>query len=62
MVHNLYKCAVGYARKTGDSKPLRETGSKIDAFAPETMFQHFRNEEAEWCSFNPSYPEDVGLE
>jgi hypothetical protein len=25
------------------------------------MFQHFRNEEAEWCSFNPSYPEDVCL-
>jgi hypothetical protein len=26
------------------------------------MFQHLRNEEAEWCSFDPSYPEDVGLE
>jgi hypothetical protein len=26
------------------------------------MSQHFRNEEAEWFSFDPSYPEDVGLE
>jgi hypothetical protein len=48
--------------KPGDSKPLGEIDSKIDAFAPETMSQHFRNEEAEWCSFDPSYPEDVGLE
>jgi hypothetical protein len=36
--------------KTGDSKPLGEIDSKIDAFLPETMSQHFRN------------PEDVGLE
>jgi hypothetical protein len=92
MVHNLYKCAGGYARKylvedaelsgsdegkwytsyisvpeampekTGDSKPLCEIDLKIDAFAPETMFQHFHNEEAEWCSSDPSYPEDVDLE
>jgi hypothetical protein len=62
MVHNLSKCAGGYARKTGDSKPLGEIDSKIDAFFPETMSQHFWNEGAEWCSFDPSYTEDVGLE
>jgi hypothetical protein len=60
-VHNLSKCAGGYARKTGDSKPLGEIDSKIDAFFPETMSQHLQNEEAEWCSFHPKYPEDVGL-
>jgi hypothetical protein len=35
--------------KTGDSKPLGEKDSKIHAFVPETMSQHFQNEEAEWC-------------
>jgi hypothetical protein len=48
--------------KTGDSKPIGEIDSKIDAFVPETMSQHFWNEEAEWFSFDTSFPEDVGLE
>jgi hypothetical protein len=61
MMLNLSKCAGGYARKTGDSKPLGQIDAKIDAFLPETMSQHFRNEEAKWCSFNPSYPQDVDL-
>jgi hypothetical protein len=91
-VHNLCKCAGGYAQKSliedaelpgsdegklcttylsvpeamppknGDSKPLGEIDSKIDAFLPETMSQHLQNEEAEWCSFDPRYPEDVGIE
>jgi hypothetical protein len=49
-------------KKTGDSKPLGETDLNIDAFPLETMFQHLRKEEAEWCSFDASPPEDVGLE
>jgi hypothetical protein len=61
MVHNLSKCAGGYAKKTGDFKPLGEIDLKIDAFLPETMSQHFQNEEAEWCSSDPSYPEDAVL-
>jgi hypothetical protein len=49
-------------KKNGDSKPIGEIDSKIDEFVPETMSQHFRNEEAEWCSLDPSYSEDFGLE
>jgi hypothetical protein len=48
--------------KTGDSKPLGEIDLKIDAFVPDNMSQHIWNEESEWCSFDPSCPEDVGLE
>jgi hypothetical protein len=35
---------------------------KLDTFTLEAMVQHLRNGEAEWCSFDASSPEVVGLE
>jgi hypothetical protein len=36
--------------------------AKIDAFVPEAIFQYFWDEEAAWCSFDASSPEDVDFE